>query len=160
AFIRRDGRERLVLRADVAPGDIMILRPGHDVPADGRLLEVDGLQTDESALTGEAVPVAKELARLATLDAPIADRVNMVYAGTVVAGGTGEAIVTETGRRTELGRIRALVGEATAPRTPLELQLDRTGRHLAIASLALSGGLFLIGILRGLPALGVFRTAA
>ena len=160
AFLRRDGRERLVPRADVAPGDVMLLRAGHDVPADGRLVAVRGLQTDESALTGEAVPVVKGLARVAVPEVPIADRINMVYAGTVVADGTGEAIVTATGRRTELGRIRALIGLTTAPRTPLERQLDRTGRQLAFASLGLCGGLFLVGVLRGLPPLGVFRTAA
>jgi Ca2+-transporting ATPase len=160
AFIRRNGREVLLPRAELTPGDVMLLRPGHDVPADGRLIGVDGLQTDESALTGEAAPVAKNSQSVTRLEVPIADRTNMVYAGTVVAQGRGEAIVTATGRRTELGRIRALVSETSAPRTPLERQLDQTGRQLALASVGLSGGLFLIGVLRGLPALGVFRTAA
>ena len=160
AFVRRDGVELLLPRAELVPGDLMLLRPGHDVPADGRLIAVGGLQTNESALTGEAVPVAKSLAPVARLDAPIADRTDMVYAGTVIAEGTGEAIVTETGRQTELGRIRALVSETQAPRTPLERQLDDTGRQLAFASLGLSGALFVAGVLRGLPALGMFRTAA
>ena len=160
AFVRRGGTELLLPRAELVPGDLMLLRPGHDVPADGRLIAVSGLQTNESALTGEAVPVAKSLAPVARLDAPIADRTDMVYAGTVVAEGTGEAIVTETGRQTELGRIRALVSEAQAPRTPLERQLDDTGRQLAFASLGLSGALFVAGVLRGFPALGMFRTAA
>src|SRR5262245_4612416 len=160
AFVRRDGVEHLVPRADLVPGDIMLLRPGHDVPADGRLIAICGLQTNESALTGEAIPVVKGVEPVAALNAPIADRNDMVYAGTVVAEGTGEAIVTATGRRTELGRIRALVSEAEAPRTPLERQLDETGRHLALASLGLSGALFVIGVLRGLPPLVTFRTAA
>jgi Ca2+-transporting ATPase len=159
AFVRRNGRELLLPRAELVPGDVMLLRPGHDVPADGRLISIGGLQTDESALTGESVPVTKTLEPVARLEAPIADRTNMVYAGTVVAEGAGEAIVTATGRRTELGRIRALVSEASAPRTPLERQLDQTGRQLALASLGLCGGLFVVGVLRGLPALGVFRTA-
>jgi P-type Ca2+ transporter type 2C len=160
AFGRRDGVEVLLPRADLVPGDLVLLRPGHDVPADGRLIAVKGLQTNESALTGESVPVAKSLPPVVRLDAPIADRTDMVYAGTVVAEGTGEAIVTATSRHTELGRIRALVSEAQAPRTPLEVQLDDTGRQLAFASLGLSGALFLAGVLRGLPALGTFRTAA
>jgi len=160
AFVRRDGRERLVPRAELAPGDVMLLRPGHDVPADGRLIEVRALQTDESALTGESVPVLKSLKAVAARDAGVADRTNMVYAGTVVADGAGEAIVTATGKRTELGRIRTLVSEAKAPRTPLERQLDDTGRQLAYASFGLCGGLFVLGVLRGLPAFGVFRTAA
>ncbi len=160
AFVRRDGHERLLPRADLVPGDIMILRPGHDVPADGRLIASDGLHADESALTGEAAPVAKSLRPVAAVDAPIADRTNMVYAGTVLAEGAGEAVVTATGRSTELGHIRALVSETTAPRTPLDRQLDHVGRQLAFASLGLCGGLFILGVLRGLPALGVFRTAA
>jgi P-type Ca2+ transporter type 2C len=159
ALVRRDGRERLVPRAEVAPGDVLLLRPGHDVPADGRLIVVHGLQTDESALTGESMPVAKGVEPMARAVA-IADRACMVYAGTVVAEGSGEAVVTATGRRTELGRIRTLVNQTTAPRTPLERQLDQTGRQLAFASLGLSGGLFLVGVLRGLPPLDVFRTAA
>src|SRR5262249_29701728 len=160
AFVRRDGQERLVPRATLVPGDIMLLRPGHDVPADGRLIAVRALHSDESALTGEAVPVAKSHQRVSSVDAPIGDRTSMVYAGTVVAEGAGEAVVTATGRRTEVGRIRALVSEAQAPRTPLERQLDETGRQLAFASLGLCGALFGVGVLRGLPALGVFRTAA
>jgi P-type Ca2+ transporter type 2C len=160
AFVRRDSVEQLLPRADLVPGDVMLLRPGHDVPADGRLITVSGLQANESALTGEAVPVLKSTEPVARPNAPIADRHDMVYAGTVVAEGTGEAIVTATGRQTELGRIRALVSEAEAPRTPLERQLDDTGRQLALASLGLSGALFVIGVLRGLPPLVTFRTAA
>ena len=160
AFVRRDGRERLVPRMELAPGDIVLLRPGHDVPADGRLIQVRALQTNESALTGEPLPIAKDLKTIELADIPIGDRMNMVYAGTVVADGSGEAVVTATGPRTELGRIRTLVSEATAPRTPLERQLDDTGRQLAFASLGLCGGLFVLGVLRGLPAFSVFRTAA
>jgi P-type Ca2+ transporter type 2C len=160
AFVRRDGMDMLLPRAELVPGDVMLLRPGHDVPADGRLIAVGGLQANESALTGEAVPVTKSTELVARLDAPVADRTDMVYAGTHVAAGTGEAIVIATGRHTELGRIRALVSETQAPRTPLERQLDDTGRQLALASLGLSGGLFVAGVLRGLPALGMFRTAA
>jgi P-type Ca2+ transporter type 2C len=160
AFVRRDGVEQLLPRADLVPGDVMLLRPGHDVPADGRLISVGGLQVNESALTGEAVPIVKSVEAVSRLTAPIADRHGMVYAGTVIAEGTGEAIVTATGRQTELGRIRALVSEAEAPRTPLERQLDDTGRRLALASLGLSGALFVVGVLRGLPPLVMFRTAA
>src|SRR5262245_32103918 len=160
AMVRRDGREQVLPRAELVPGDIMLLRPGHDVAADGRVIAADGLQTDESALTGESVPVTKRLEHVLQIEAPVAERVDMVYAGTVVAEGMGEAVVTATGRHTELGRIRALVSEARAPRTPLERQLDETGRHLALASLGLCGALFAVGVARGLGALAVFRTAA
>src|SRR5262245_17974726 len=160
AVVRRDERERVLPRVELVPGDIMVLRAGHDIPADGRLIAAAGLETDESALTGESAPVAKTTERLALAAIPIADRACMVYAGTVVADGAAEAVVTATGRRTELGRSRALVSEAQAPRTPLERQLDDAGRQLAYASIGLCGGLFAIGLLRGLPALAVFRTAA
>ena len=160
AVVRRDGRERVLPRVELVPGDIMLLRAGHDIPADGRLIAAAGLETDESALTGESAPVAKTTEPSTLAAIPIADRACMVYAGTVVADGAGEAVVTATGRRTELGRIRALVSEAQAPRTPLERQLDDAGRQLAYASIGLCGGLFAIGLLRGLPALAVFRTAA
>jgi len=152
AFVRRDGVEHFLPRADLVPGDVMLLRPGHDVPADGRLITAGGLQTNESALTGEAIPVVKAVEAVTSVDAPIGDRNDMVYAGTVVSEGSGEALVTATGRQTELGRIRALVSEAEAPRTPLERQLDDTGRTLALASVGLSGALFVVGVLRGLPA--------
>ena len=160
AFVRREKKELVVPRAELVPGDVMLLRPGHDVPADGRLTTANNLLVDESALTGESVPVTKSVKPVAALDALIGDRASMVYAGTVVAEGTGEAIVVATGRRTELGRIRTLVSEAQAPRTPLERQLDEMGRQLAWTSLGLCGGLFVLGVLRGLPAFGVFRTAA
>jgi Ca2+-transporting ATPase len=160
AFVRRDGREQVVPRVALVPGDVMLLRPGHDVAADGRVTVADNLMLDESALTGEAVPVGKSVKAVGSVEAPIGDRSSMVYAGTVVAEGTGEAIVVTTGRRTELGRIRTLVTETQAPRTPLERQLDETGRQLALASIGLCGGLFVVGVLRGLPAFGVFRTAA
>src|SRR5262249_37413984 len=104
AFVRRDGVEHLLPRADLVPGDVMLLRPGHDVPADGRLIAVGGLQANESALTGEAIPVVKSVEPATTLDAPSGDRNDMVYAGTVVSEGTGEAIVTATGgRRSSVG---------------------------------------------------------
>jgi P-type Ca2+ transporter type 2C len=160
AFVRRDGVERLLPRAELVPGDVVLLRAGHDVPADGRVIAASGLLIDESTLTGEALPVGKSLAPVALRDVPVADRTSMVYAGTVVSAGTGEAIVTETGMQTELGQIRALVSQAQAPRTPLERQLDETGRQLALASVGLSAALFVTGILRGLPALTTFRTAA
>ena len=92
-------------------------------------------------------------------ESPIADRTNMVFAGTVVSEGSGLVIITETGRKTELGRLRALVAEVSAPPTPLERQLDQLGRQLVTLSLALCGVAFGLGLLRGVPLLEMFRTA-
>ena len=158
AVVRRDGAEVLVPAASLTPGDVVVLRAGYDVPADGRLLTGDGLALDESALTGESMPVSKSPAALCALDAPLGDRLNMVYAGTAVAEGSGLACVTDTGRHSEIGRIRALVAETTAPPTPLERQLDRLGRGLVGASLACCAAALGLGLLRGIPAMDMLRS--
>jgi Ca2+-transporting ATPase len=160
ARVRRDGREQTVPAASLVPGDVLVLKAGHDVPADGRLVEVtDGLMVNESALTGESLPVSKQPAALHAESTLLADRTNMVYAGTVVSEGAGRAAVTETGRRTEFGRIRALVAETTLPPTPLEGQLERMGRTLVGVTLALSGAALALGLLRGVGLAEMVRTA-
>jgi len=158
AVVRRDGVEVLVPAASLTPGDVVVLRAGYDVPADGRLLSGDGLAVDESPLTGESMPVAKSPAALCAPEAPLGDRCNMVYAGTAIAEGWGLACVTGTGKDSEIGRIRALVAETTAPATPLEKQLDRLGRNLVGASLACCAAALGLGLLRGFPAIDMLRT--
>jgi Ca2+-transporting ATPase len=157
ARVRRDDVEVLVPASALVPGDVIVLEPGHDVAADARMLAANGLAVDESALTGESMPVVKRPSTTCAPQAPLADRVNMVYAGTVVSEGSGVAVVTGTGRETEIGRIRALVAETAAPPTPLERQLDRVGRTLvgvAVGFCALTLGL---GVLRGVPLLEMAR---
>jgi Ca2+-transporting ATPase len=108
------------------------------------------LHVDESALTGESVPALKTATALAAgVDYPLADRLNMVYMGTLVTGGSGFAMVVATGRFTEIGRIQTLVGEAERPETPMEKQLDRMGTQLVLISGAVCGIVFVIGLLRG-----------
>jgi Ca2+-transporting ATPase len=158
AVVRRNGDELMVPAASLAPGDVVVLRAGYDVPADGRLLAADGLALDESPLTGESAPVAKSSGALCASDAPLGDRRNMVYAGTAVAEGWGLACVTGTGRGSEIGRIRALVGETTVPPTPLERQLDRLGRGLVGASLGACAAALALGILRGVPGMAMVRS--
>jgi Ca2+-transporting ATPase len=159
ALVRRDGKDIVAPAAALVPGDLMVLKAGYDVPADGRLIEASGLAINESALTGESLVAAKSAETVCPEQAPIADRANMVFAGTVVTDGAGIAIVTETGRKTELGRVRALVAEAVAPPTPLERQLDTLGRQLVGVSAALCGVAFGLGLLRGVPVLEMLRTA-
>jgi P-type Ca2+ transporter type 2C len=159
ALIRRDGKEMTLPAPALVPGDVLILKPGDDVPADARIVEAQGLAVNESALTGESVAVAKSSAVLSTVRAALADRVNMVYTGTAVAEGSGEAVVTATGRDTEVGRIRALVAETSMPATRLERQLDDAGRRLVGLSLGACAAALALGVLRGVPVLEMARSA-
>jgi P-type Ca2+ transporter type 2C len=159
ALVRRDGVEMTLPAAAVVPGDVLVLKAGHDVPADARLIEVDGLSVDESALTGESVPVAKVASTLQSTNGALGDRINMVHAGTVVAEGSGLAVVTATGRHTEIGRVRSLVADAGSSPTPLERQLDSTGRRLIGLSLGACAAALGLGVLRGVPLLEMARSA-
>jgi Ca2+-transporting ATPase len=158
AAVRRDGEEVLVPAASLVRGDIMVLRAGYDVPADGRLLSADGLALDESALTGESLPAPKSVTARCPSNVSLGDRCTMVYAGTSVAEGWGLACVTETGPRSEIGHIRALVAETTAPPTPLERHLDRLGRTLVGASLGACAAALGLGVLRGIPVMEMMRS--
>ena len=118
ATVRRDGRRQRVNSTDLVPGDIVLLQSGDKVPADLRLLHVRSLQVDESALTGESVPVEKHAGALAS-GAGLADRKNLGFAGTLVTYGQADGVVTATGNRTETGRIVRLIHEAADLSTPL-----------------------------------------
>ncbi|HEU5197677.1 MAG TPA: HAD-IC family P-type ATPase, partial [Methylomirabilota bacterium] len=159
AVVRRDGRELSLPAGAVVPGDVLVLKAGHEVAADARVIDVQGLSVDESALTGESVPVGKVASVPPHMNGTLADRINMVHAGTVVADGSGLAVVTATGKHTEIGRIRALVAETSMPPTPLEQQLDRTGRKLVGLSLGACAAALGLGLLRGVPLLEMARSA-
>jgi len=158
ARVIRDGEHREIPVESVVPGDVLVLSPGMLVPADARVIEVRDLLIDESALTGESLPVEKATAALTRADAPLAERGNMVFRGTAVTGGSGLAVVVATGAATEIGRIRALVTDTRAPETPMEQQLERMGRQLVIASLGLCGGFFALGVLRGFNFLTLLKS--
>jgi len=157
--VLREGRVLLTPTREVVPGDILLLTPGCLIPADARLISVKELFVDESALTGESLPVAKSVPALAAAEIPLADRCNMVYMGTLVTGGSGLAVAVATGRATELGLIQALVGETRPPETPMQRQLDRLGNQLVWISLAICGGVFAVGLLRGYGLLPMLRAA-
>jgi Ca2+-transporting ATPase len=150
ARVLREGRETLIEARDVVPGDLLLLAAGDAVAADARLLERAALRVSEAALTGESLPVEKDLPPLAP-DTPLADRRNMVYAGTYVTAGRGRAVVVATGRATELGRIAELAEAAVSPKTPLERRIEQFGRLLMAAALGLFVLILAIGSLRGLP---------
>jgi Ca2+-transporting ATPase len=157
--VLRDGDLCTVRGEEVVPGDVLLLRPGSSVAADARVCAAERLSVDESTLTGESLPVAKTPASLPDAKVPLADRHNMVYAGTLVSGGQGRAVVVSTGRSTEMGRIQALVENAEPPETPLQQQLGAMGRQLVWLSSAVCGLVFGIGLLQGYGALEMLKTA-
>jgi Ca2+-transporting ATPase len=158
-FVLRDGNPCTVRVEDVVPGDVLMLRPGSYVAADARLLTTQRLSVDESVLTGESLPVSKTIDILPYPDVPLADRYNMVYAGTLVTGGQGRAVVVATGRYTEMGRIQVLVDAAASPETPMQRQLRVLGKQLVLLSSAICGLVFGIGLLQGYGVLAMFKTA-
>ncbi|MBC7185432.1 MAG: cation-translocating P-type ATPase [Calditrichaeota bacterium] len=159
ATVIRDGTEQEIPSREVVPGDIVLLSAGDKVPADGRLLEVVNLQVDEAALTGESHPVEKSAAAIENGALPIGDRLNMVYSGTVVTYGRGQAVVVATGARTEFGRVAELLKTVEAAKTPLQENLNRVGSILAQVALVLVALIGVLGVLRGKPPLEMFLFA-
>ncbi len=157
--VLRDGVEVEVGREEIVPGDIVMLTPGVRVPADGRLIQCKSLQLEEAALTGEAMPVTKDPEVILPWRAPVSERKNMVYAGTLVARGTGLAVVTSTGMNTEMGRIADLLRDAESQKTPLETKLDSLGKILLAICLGICAILAVIGLARGMPFHEILLTA-
>ncbi|MEF3168766.1 MAG: cation-transporting P-type ATPase [Deltaproteobacteria bacterium] len=160
AIAIREGKLLEIGAEEIVPGDLIVLRPGNYIPADARIVESARLSIDESALTGEGIPVGKNPLRIASEGSiPLSDRTNMCYMGTLVTGGQGLAIAVATGRYTEMGRIQTLVGEAQVPETPMERQLDAIGTRLVAISGVLCGLVFVLGLLRGHGLLPMLKTA-
>jgi Ca2+-transporting ATPase len=155
----RDGAVRRVPVEDVVPGDLHVLEPGSIVAADARVTSAHDLTVDESALTGESLPVRKTVAGLASADVPLADRTNMIYRGTAATGGSGLGLVVATGAATEIGRIQSAMASVAPPPTPMAAELHRLGTRLAWFSGGVCGLVFLIGLLRGQPLLPMLKTA-
>ncbi len=159
AVVRRDGRLDSIPTMHLVGGDIVLLEAGDVVPADLRLAESAQLKVDESALTGESVPVEKITAPLSERQLPLGDRLNMAFKGTSVSGGRGTGIVVATGMATELGRIAALLSEEKDRQTPLQKRLADFGRRLVLIVLAICAIVFVLGLLRGEPTVLMFLTA-
>jgi P-type Ca2+ transporter type 2C len=159
ALVVRAGELQEISTTEVTPGDLCVLRPGSYVPADGRLVEASHLSLDESALTGESLPVVKSVKALRGENIPLGDRVNLVFMGTLVTGGEGLMVVVAIGSFTEIGLIQSMTGEADAPDTPLQRQLDQLGNRLVWLCFGLCGGAFALGIFWGFGWLEMLRTA-
>ncbi len=137
ATVIRDGERRSVPATDVVPGDIILIEEGDTIAADARLIESAALQTAEAALTGESLPVMKEIGAIAE-EVPLGDRYNMVFSGTAATYGHGTAVITATGMQSEMGRIAGLLKETPDEATPLQRELDRTGKALGLVVVSIA----------------------
>lgn len=159
AKVLRSGKVHQVSAEELVPGDVALLDAGDSVPADIRLLEAASLRANESALTGESVPVEKDAGAVKSGQVSLGDRKNMIFMGTTITGGRGKGIVVETGMNTQLGRIAQLLDEAAAEPTPLQQRLHKLGKILGAAAVAIVALVFFIGLWRGEDLLEMFMVA-
>jgi P-type Ca2+ transporter type 2C len=158
ARVMRDGKQLEITASDVVPGDILLLEAGDLVAADGRIFKNFSLQVNESSLTGESTNVDKnEL--VITEDEGLGDRVNMVYAGSLVTYGRAEVIVTETGMSTEIGKIAGLMNQTAEKKTPLQISLDDFSKKLAFIIMIISAFVFALSVYRDMPLLDAMMFA-
>ena len=153
ATVVRDGQRQRIPAADLVPGDVLLIEEGDTIPADARVVNSSALHTAEAALTGESLPVSKDPEVIAG-DAALGDRSNMVFNGTSATYGRATAVVTATGMRTEMGRIAGMLSAAPAPSTPLQRELDRTGKLLGIVvviiAIVMIGTIIFVENIRGI----------
>lgn len=155
----RNGELVVIPSRELVPGDIVILETGDFVPADLRLIEAVNLKTQESALTGESVPVEKNTDIINEEKVGIGDRHNMLFSSSLITYGRGKAIVVETGMNTEVGKIAEMMNTTLNTETPLQSKLNRLGKTLGIAALIICVAIFAIGLLNGSEPLQMFMTA-
>ena len=159
ATVVREGKRQVVDSAQLVPGDLVILQAGDLVPADLRLLKSVDLQTEESALTGESLPVEKDAQALCGQQAPLGERKNTAFAFTAVTAGAGAGVVAATGMDTAVGKIAGMIAREEAPQTPLQERLKETGKLLGLGVLAVCGVIFLLGLLQHRDPLEMFLMA-
>jgi len=155
ANVIRDGERRHIPAAEIVPGDLILIEAGDTVPADARLIHTTALQTAEAALTGESLPVSKNIAAV-TGETALGDRTNIIFSGTAATYGRGKAVVTATGMQTEMGRIAGMLKEAPIETTPLQKELDRVGKRLGLVvvfiAVVMIVTIILVENVRGFPA--------
>ncbi|WP_199617819.1 calcium-translocating P-type ATPase, SERCA-type [Paenibacillus alkalitolerans] len=156
AKVLRDGTWKVVPTRELVPGDVVSLESGDRVPADIRFIEANSLYAEESALTGESVPVSKRAGVLEESDIPLGDQRNMGFLGTMITMGTGKGIVVRTGMDTEMGKIADLINNTEEAETPLQHRLEQFGKILIGVALALTVLVVVAGILHGQPVYGMF----
>lgn len=159
AKVKRSGKVVEIESENVVPGDIVILETGSFVPADCRLINSYNLKIEESSLTGENVPEEKDATRILKSNTSMGDICNMAYANTIVVNGHGEAVVTETGMNTKVGKIAGMIIEDEAPETPIQKKLGEVGKILAVACIIICVLIFIIGIFKKIPIVEMFMTS-
>ncbi|MDD3364310.1 MAG: calcium-translocating P-type ATPase, SERCA-type [Syntrophomonas sp.] len=156
AMVLRGGQRLKIAASELVPGDIVFLDTGDKVPADVRLLQSFGLQVDESALTGESVPVEKNAAHICQPDCLLGERDNMVFMGTAITRGRGQGVVVGTGMQTIMGEIAGMMKDTEKNMTPLQLKLDHLGKVLIIICVLVCTVVAVLGILRGEEVMTMF----
>lgn len=160
ALVKRGGHTKEINSEDIVPGDIVVLDAGRYIPADLRLIESINLQIDESALTGESVTVLKDAQSIFEDEyIPLGDRTNLAYMSTLVTYGRGAGVVIATGTETEVGNIARILSEDEKSKTPLEIRLDKLGKTLGIAAIAICVVIFGISALQGRDLAEMFLTS-
>ena len=157
--VKRNGKIVTVKGTELVPGDIVILEAGNYVPADARLISSSNLQVEESSLTGETVPVLKEANTILKSDISIGDTINMVFSSTIIVNGHGEAIVTETGMNTKVGKIAKMIITDESPQTPIQKKLAEVGKTLGICCIAICISIFIIGVFKKISPVEMFMTS-
>lgn len=155
----RDGKLCVVQSRELVPGDIVVLDTGDYVPADLRIIEAVNLKSQESALTGESVPVEKTIDKIEKEDVGVGDRTNMLFSSSLITYGRGKGIVVETGMTTEVGKIAEIINSSEETTTPLQEKLNKLGKTLGISALAICVVIFIIGLLYGKEPIHMFMTA-
>ncbi|GAA4431731.1 cation-translocating P-type ATPase [Pontibacter saemangeumensis] len=157
--VKRGGKVKEISATDLVPGDVVELEAGNVIPADLRVLSSFNLKIQEAALTGESEPIEKDSDPIAKEDAPLGDRRNMAYMGTVVTYGRGMGVAVSTGMGTELGKIANMISSVEPGKTPLQEKLDRLGKMLALFGAAAAALVFAVGVLSGETAADMFLSA-
>ena len=159
AKVIRNGELIIVPSKELVPGDIVVLETGDYVPADLRIIEAVNLKVQEASLTGESVPVEKNIEAISDEKVGIGDRTNMLFSSSLITYGRGKGIVVETGMNTEVGKIASIINDTNETETPLQEKLNKLGKTLGIGALIICAVIFVIGLLYGKNPLDMFMTA-
>ncbi|MBR2786938.1 MAG: cation-translocating P-type ATPase [Clostridia bacterium] len=159
AKVIRNGKMNVVASRELVPGDIVVLDTGDYVPADLRIIEAVNLKSQEASLTGESVPSEKNSATIENEKVGVGDRDNMLFSSSLITYGRGKGVVVETGMNTEVGKIAGIISNTIKSETPLQTKLNKLGKTLGIAALAICIIIFIIGLVYGKEPLDMFMTA-
>ncbi len=155
----RNGEITVIPSKELVPGDIVVLDTGDYIPADLRIIEAVNLKSQEASLTGESIPVEKNIQTIQEETIPIGDRSNMLFSSSLVTYGRGKGIVVETGMTTEVGKIAGMLDTTEEQITPLQDKLNKLGKTLGIAALAICAFIFIVGLIQGKEPINMFMTA-